>query len=108
MSGKPAIKVFLKPINGSGFVDLVAYWRGDNGMLRGAFDRSIDTITIVRKDGATVTLRPDEKGRVDGYYINAREESGSASSRGPSRQQTMPVTRGPSRPADDDGDIPFD
>lgn len=111
---KPDLKVFLKATDGSGYVDLVAYWRSESGMLRGAFDRDIAEIAIKRRDGSIVRIKPDEKGRSDAYYINAREESQQQTSprRTPTRSQVdhakTPSSKG-AVPDDDfvDDDFPF-
>jgi len=101
---KPAIKVYLKSATGGGFLDLVAFWRGDNGMLRGSFDRSVRAIKIVDRDGKEHVIRPDEKGRVDGWYVNAREDTQPAPARG-QRPAARPAPQVDDFP--DDGDLPF-
>lgn len=116
MSTRPEIKVFFKAVDGSGYVDLCAFWRGDNGMLRGKLDRNVRAIKAVMADGSERILRTNEKGIVDGYYLNVRVESEAPAKPGYTR--VAPVARGgyggAKKPADDmppddfDGDsIPF-
>lgn len=112
MSTKPEIKVFFKAVDGSGYVDLCAFWRGDNGMLRGKLDRNVKAIKVVMADGSERVLKTGEKGIVDGYYLNVRVESeGAAAPAKAGYTRAAPVTRKPAAdmPADDfdDSEIPF-
>lgn len=104
---KPAIKVYMKSASGGGFLDLVAFWRGDNGMLRGSFDRGVKAIKIVDRDGREHVLRPDEKGRVDGWYLNAREESAAPAPRARAAARPAPRDDGADLFGDDTDDVPF-
>lgn len=114
MSTRPEIKVFLKAQDGGGYVDLAAWWRGENGMLQGRFDRSVRAIKVVLKDGSEKVVRVNEKGYADGHYLNIRiEEGGAPAAAKPGYTRTAPVTRrgaSDDMPADDfveDSDIPF-
>lgn len=106
---KPEIKVYFKAAaDGGGFADLCAFWRNERGMLSGRLDKSVRAIKIVRQDGSEVVLRPDERGIVDGWFLNARTEL--AASAAPVRGATH--TRRVAAPAaaddfPDDSDIPF-
>lgn len=119
---KPEVKISLAS-KGHGekeYVDLFAFWRNDKGHLSGKVDRGIASIVIKRRDGSTEEIAPDEKGYLEGWFINARVESAQAA---PQRGQQRPPQRTQSRPqsgnqragrdefpTDDfvDDDIPFD
>lgn len=105
---KPDVKVFFKAVDGSGYVDLCAFWRGDNGMLRGKLDRNVKAIKVVLADGSEKVLRMSEKGIVDGYYLNVRMEDSSPPAKA-GYVRAAPVTRGTQKPALDfpDDDVPF-
>jgi hypothetical protein len=116
MSTRPEIKVFFKAVDGSGYVDLCAFWRGDNGMLRGKLDRNVRAIKVVLADGSEKVLKTSDKGIVDSYYLNVRVESeGPAAPAKAGYTRAAPVTRGGASkapvdmPADDfdEDDIPF-
>ena len=101
MSGKPAIKFFLKAKAQDArakFIDICAAWRNENGMLGARFDRRV---VAVKLDDGTV-LKIDDRGGVEGYFFNAREEEGAAPAKA-GYTRTAPVTRKPAAgmPADD-------
>lgn len=106
--GRPEVKVYLKSKAGQ-FLDLFAFWRNDNGMLSGKCDRSVVAIKAVLADGSEVVLRPNEKGYIDGWFVNVRLPEGQPA---PSPQRSQPTTRraNAAPPADDfidDDGLPF-
>lgn len=110
MSGKPEIKVFFKRADGSGYVDLCAFWRGDNGMLRGSLDRRVVAIKVLREDGSSEVLKAGEKGRVEGMFLNIRIEGEQRTTTPQRGQPTTKRANEPPPPVDDfidDGDLPF-
>jgi hypothetical protein len=88
---RPALKVYLKSARERQYVDLFAFWRGERGL------------TGTLEDGTTVRVRRDDQGRVDGWYINAREDGGRTPQRAPARAQRQPEL--PDVESDDD--LPF-
>lgn len=105
---RPEIKVYFKSAEqGGGFADLCAFWRNDRGMLSGRLDRRVRAIKIEREDGSEVVLKPDEKGVVSGWYLNARTEDAGAATRAPRSRPSAGSQR--SGPIDDmpDDDLPF-
>jgi hypothetical protein len=107
MADKPEIKVFFKRADGSGYVDLCAFWRGDNGMLRGSLDRKVVAIKVLRDDGSFEVITAGEKGRVEGMFLNCRIEG---EARGAPPARAAAPTRRAAPPADDfpdDDGIPF-
>ena len=108
MAGRPEVKVYLKSKAGQ-FLDLFAFWRNDNGMLSGKCDRSVVAIKAVLADGSEVVLRPNEKGIIDGWFVNVRLPEG-ASAPSPQRAQPTTARRAPPPAADDfpdDDGLPF-
>jgi hypothetical protein len=108
---KPEIKVFFKRADGSGYVDLCAFWRGDNGMLRGSLDRRVVAIKVLREDGTSEVLTAGEKGRVEGMFLNCRvegEQRGAPPARAAAPTKFR-IPRSPSAADDfpDDDSIPF-
>lgn len=118
---KPEVKISLAS-KGHGekeYVDLLAFWRNDKGHLSGKVDRGIAAIVIKRRDGSTEEITPDEKGYLEGWFINARVESAQAApqrgqQRVPQRAQSRPQSgnqrAGRDEPIEDDfedSDIPF-
>jgi hypothetical protein len=107
MAGKPEVKVYLKSKAGQ-FLDLFAFWRNDNGMLSGKCDRGVVAIKAVMADGSEVVLKPNEKGYIDGWFVNVRLPEGQSA---PSPQRAQPTTRRAAAPPPvddfDDGDLPF-
>jgi hypothetical protein len=107
MSTKPEIKVYFKAADGGGFADLCAFWRSDNGMLSGRLDKKIVAIKVLLSDGSERVLRPDDKGRVDGWYLDCRIEG---EARGAPPARAAAPTRRAAPPTDDfpdDDEIPF-
>lgn len=120
MSTRPEIKVFFKAVaKDGGYVDLCAFWRNEsNGMLSGKLDRNVKAIKFVLADGSEKVLKTNEKGIVDGYYLNVRVESeGGASPAKAGYTRAPAVGRGGAQrtqrepvddlPPDDFGDLPF-
>jgi hypothetical protein len=99
---RPALKVYLKSARERQYVDLFAFWRGERG-LTGTLDRSVVELAVTLEDGTTVRVRRDDQGRVDGWYINAREDGGRTPQRAPARAQRQPEL--PDVESDDD--LPF-
>lgn len=91
---RPEIKVFFKAVaKDGGYIDLCAFWRNEsNGMLSGKLDRNVRAIKVVMADGSEKVLRTNEKGIVDGYYLNVRVESEAPAKPGYTR--VAPVARG--------------
>jgi hypothetical protein len=87
--GKPEVKVYLKSKAGQ-FLDLFAFWRNDNGMLSGKCDRGVVAIKAVMADGSEVVLKPNEKGYIDGWFVNVRMPDGGAPSPQPSPGARFP------------------
>jgi hypothetical protein len=115
MSGRPEVKISLASKGKDGdreYVDLFAFWRNERGQLGGKVDRGVAAIQIIRKDGTKEIVKPDEKGYLDGWFINAKVESAGESA--PQRTQRSSNARPPQsrreEPVDDfvDDDIPFD
>lgn len=89
MSGRPEVKISLASKGKDGereYVDLFAFWRNERGQLGGKVDRGVAAIKIVRKDGTQEVIKPDEKGYLDGWFINAKVESAGE----PPRTQRQP------------------
>lgn len=125
---KPEVKISLAS-KGHGekeYVDLLAFWRNDKGHLSGKVDRGIASIVIKRRDGSTEEIAPDEKGYLNGWFINARVESEgdkriaqsqyrsqNQNQRAPQRTQSRPQSgnqrAGRDEPPDDfeDSEFPF-
>lgn len=103
---KPEIRVYFKAAGGGGFADLCAFWRNARGMLSGRLDKTVRAIKVTRQDGSEVVLRPDDRGIVDGWFLNARTE---AAPPAPPRGATHTRRAAAPAPADDfpDDDIPF-
>jgi hypothetical protein len=77
---KPAFKVSVKPEQGGGkAVQLAAFWRKDDGKLRGSLDGKIVQLSVKLEDGTVchVKRKPDSKWM--DHYVNLFEEEGSAS-----------------------------
>mgnify|MGYP001165589673 CR=1 FL=1 len=109
MSSKPEVRVFFKRADGSGYVDLCAFWRGDNGMLRGLLDRRVVAIKVLREDGSSEVLKAGEKGRVEGMFLNIRTEG---EQRATTPQRGQPTTKRANEPPPvddfiDDDSLPF-
>ena len=108
MADKPEIKVYFKQAEGGAFADLCAFWRNDKGMLSGRLDKRVVAIKVQLADGSERVMRPDEKGRVEGWYLNCRVE-GEQRASSPQRAQPTTARRAPPPGVDDfvDDSIPF-
>ncbi len=76
---KPAFRVSVKPEQGGGkAVQLAAFWRKDDGKLRGSLDGKIVQLSVKLEDGTVhhVKRKPDSK-FVD-HYVNLFEEGSSS------------------------------
>ncbi len=86
---KPAFKVSVKPEQGGGkAVQLAAFWRKDDGKLRGSLDGKIVQLSVKLEDGTNEDGTPryvvhhvkrKEGSKWMDHYVNLFEEEGSAS-----------------------------
>lgn len=115
MSGRPEVKISLASKGKDGereYVDLFAFWRNEKGHLSGKVDRGVAAIKIVRKDGTQEVIKPDEKGYLDGWFINAKVETDGDKriAAAQYKSNARPQQSKREEPVDDfvDDDIPFD
>ncbi|MBK8260182.1 MAG: hypothetical protein IPK80_02460 [Nannocystis sp.] len=117
MSGRPEVKISLASKGKDGereYVDLFAFWRNERGQLGGKVDRGVAAIKIVRKDGTQEVIKPDEKGYLDGWFINAKVESAGESTQQRAQRPSnarSPQSSGKATAFEDDfvdDSIPFD
>ena len=77
---KPAFKVSVKPEQGGGkAVQLAAFWRKDDGKLRGSLDGKIVQLSVKLEDGTVVHVKRKPDSKWMDHYVNLFEEEGSTS-----------------------------
>ena len=76
---KPAFKVSVKPEQGGGkAVQLAAFWRKEDGKLRGSLDGKIVQLSVKLEDGTVHHVKRKDGGRFMDHYVNLFEEEGNA------------------------------
>ena len=76
---KPAFKVSVKPEQGGGkAVQIAAFWRKDDGKLRGSLDGKIVQLSVKLEDGTVHHVKRKEGGKWMDHYVNLFEEEGNA------------------------------
>jgi hypothetical protein len=77
---KPDFKVSIKPEQGGGKATyLFAFWRKDDGKLRGSLDGKIVQLSVKLEDGTVVHVKRKPDSKYADHYVNLFEEEGSTS-----------------------------